>query len=396
MGRGKPGGGVDIHGDGLRIRFSYQGKRYSELLALKPTAANIKAAERIAGDVRLKIRLGVFDYRATFPNSKNVQVAAPEAMTLGHYAPIWLGTLAKAKSTTKDYTNTINNFWVPRLGHKAMAEIVHTDCATAVAEKSKVGTSGKRINNMLIPVRKLFKAAVADRIIDRSPFAEIENLTHQAPPIDPFTRDEMTAILAHMQSHYPEVVWNYYHFAFATGLRPSELIALQWGDIDWKTKTVRVQRAIVLGDEKVTKTSRVRDVDLTDFAMVALIHQKKHTFMRGHNGASTPNIFCTPEGDNWPNEKRQRIRFFQPTLRACGIRLRVPYNTRHTFATINLMAGINPNYIASQLGHTTTAMLFQKYAKWIPGVDDGRSAAQMNAAFRQQATPIEASPSASG
>jgi integrase len=104
--------------------------------------------------------------------------------------------------------------------------------------------------------------------------------------------------------------------------------------------------------------------------------------MRGPNH----HIFCTPEGTPWPNEKRQRLRFFQPTLRALGIRQRVPYNTRHAFATINLMAGINPNYIASQLGHTTTAMLFQRYAKWIPGADDGRAAAQMDTAFRTSAT----------
>ncbi|HTC82781.1 MAG TPA: tyrosine-type recombinase/integrase, partial [Rhizomicrobium sp.] len=117
-------------------------------------------------------------------------------------------------------------------------------------------------------------------------------------------------------------------------------------------------------------------VDLTDFAMVALLRQKAHTFMK-----NTGVIFCTPEGDPWPNEKRQRLRFFQPALKACGVRARVPYNTRHTFATIDLMAGINPNYIASQLGHTNTAMLFQRYAKWIPGADDGRAAAQMNSAF---------------
>lgn len=136
-------------------------------------------------------------------------------------------------------------------------------------------------------------------------------------------------------------------------------------------------RAIVLGDEKDTKTSRIRHIDLTDFAMEAFIRQKKHTFMRDPNGP----IFCNPEGEPWPNEKRQRQRFFHPTLRACGIRGRDAYNTRHTFATINLMAGINPNYIANQLGHTTTAMLFQRYAKWIPGADDGRSASQMDSAF---------------
>src|SRR6185312_10213627 len=138
--------------------------------------------------------------------------------------------------------------------------------------------------------------------------------------------------------------------------------------------------ALVLGDEKVTKTSRIRHVDLTDFALAPLLRQKAHTFMRGLDAP----IFCTPEGAPWPNEKRQRLRFFLPALKACGIRQRVPYNTRHTFATVNLMAGLNPNYIASQLGHTTTAMLFQRYAKWIPGADDGRSAAQMNAAFAQQ------------
>jgi len=92
-------------------------------------------------------------------------------------------------------------------------------------------------------------------------------------------------------------------------------------------------------------------------------------------------IFCCPEGTSWANEQRQRDDFFYPALKACGIRKRVAYNTRHTFATINLMAGINPVYIASQLGHTTTAMLFQKYAKWISRADDGRQAAQMNAAF---------------
>src|SRR6185312_11179043 len=109
----------------------------------------------------------------------------------------------------------------------------------------------------------------------------------------------------------------------------------------------------------------------------ALIRQKKFTFMQEPDAP----IFCCPEGTSWANEQRQRDDFFYPALKACGIRKRVAYNTRHTFATINLMAGINPVYIASQLGHTTTAMLFQRYAKWIPNADGGRSAAQMDAAF---------------
>lgn len=385
MGRGRRGTGVDAKGGALRIRFTYKGKRRAEMVALPPTAANLVAAKRLSDRIRQEIALGVFNYAVTFPDSKfakaQVQTEAETAKTFAEYAPTWLGTLAKAKSTTKGYKNSINNFWVPKLGDKALADIRHTDCATAIAEKASEGATGKTINNLLIPARKLFKAAVADRIIDRSPLSEVENLPHQQPEIDPFMREEMTKILAHMESHHPEVVWNYFQFAFATGIRPSELIALRWGDVDWNKRTIKVSRALVLGAEKVTKTNRIREVDLTGFALVALGRQKAHTFMVGHNSGDKTPIFCNPEVEPWPSEKRQRLRFFQPAVKACGIRARDAYNTRHTFATINLMAGINPNYIASQLGHTTTAMLFQRYAKWIPNADGGRSAAQMDAAF---------------
>ncbi|EJL26614.1 phage integrase family protein [Caulobacter sp. AP07] len=44
-------------------------------------------------------------------------------------------------------------------------------------------------------------------------------------------------------------------------------------------------------------------------------------------------------------------------------RRRGAYQTRHTFATIPLMGGINPAYIARQLGHASLAMVFKVYAK---------------------------------
>jgi integrase len=45
------------------------------------------------------------------------------------------------------------------------------------------------------------------------------------------------------------------------------------------------------------------------------------------------------------------------------------------------MAGVNPAYIATQLGHADTTMLFKHYAKWIKGADSGAEAAKARAAF---------------
>ena len=47
--------------------------------------------------------------------------------------------------------------------------------------------------------------------------------------------------------------------AACLGLRASELVGLQWGDFDWKTLEVHIQRGVVIGrvDEvKTTKANR--------------------------------------------------------------------------------------------------------------------------------------------
>ena len=61
--------------------------------------------------------------------------------------------------------------------------------------------------------------------------------------------------------------------------------------------------------------------------------------------------------------------------------MRDAYQTRHTYATLALMAGVNPAYIARQLGHANMAMLFKHYSKWIDGADAGREKSKLNKVF---------------
>jgi len=48
--------------------------------------------------------------------------------------------------------------------------------------------------------------------------------------------------------------------------------------------------------------------------------------------------------------------------------VRRPYQCRHTAATLWLGAGENPEWIARQLGHTTTEMLFRVYSRYVPNL----------------------------
>jgi integrase len=122
--------------------------------------------------------------------------------------------------------------------------------------------------------------ALNDGVIDRNPLDKLvlsklinKKTSHSDWEVDPFDQDEIKAILNEATGQ----ARNLFQFAFFAGLRTSELIALEWDDIDWLKGMVRVSRAVVLKQEKGTKTkSGSRDVLLLPPALEAL-KIKKHS-----------------------------------------------------------------------------------------------------------------------
>ncbi|EQB03964.1 conjugal transfer protein TraH [Sphingobium baderi] len=256
-----------------------------------------------------------------------------------------------------------------------VTEIFRTGSLLAHAAARVGASEWAGVMRARVPLRGIFELAVDDELLERSPLDRIKSQKHQKREPDPFDREETEQILAYMRDHYDEQVWNWYEFAFGTGMRPSEQIVVQWRDVDWKRQTIRIERARVRAVEKSTKTRTVRDIDLTPRMMAVLQRQKAHSFMRGLDSP----IFINPVTNTpWPDVQDQRKLYFHPTLRALGIRSRDAYQTRHTYATTALMGGVNPAYISRQLGHRSAAMLFRHYSKWIDHGDFGREAAKLN------------------
>ena len=239
-----------------------------------------------------------------------------------------------------------------------------------------LAVAGKTLNNYLIPLRGVFEFARRDGAIDSNPAAAIENAPVQKPAPDPFTLPEVEAILDNLAEREDTQVVNYFAAAFFAGFRPSEQIALRWSDVDFEQRTVRVQRAVVRGQAKnSTKTYLVRDVELSDRAWAAIEAQRAHTQLAGKE------IFWNPAtGAPWA-DIRSQLRIWQRCVKRLGLRYREPYQARHTFATLALMAGANPSYIARQLGHTNANMLFRVYSKWIDGADKSRERDKLNVGF---------------
>lgn len=359
--------GIEQHGHVLRVSFPFQGQRCRELLGWEPTQANWARAAKLRADVLRAINAGTFQYATYFPNSPR---AAAKTRNFHTVAQEWLDAQELAHSTGESYTTILNRQWLPRLGKLAIGEITPGVLKRAIKDCGFKTT--KTRNNAVSPLRMVFEFAQGEHYISENPAAGIKHLETESPESDPFTLQEMQKILAWLKKYADEQMHNYFRYAFFSGLRSSELIALQWSKVDFNNGSVRVDAAQVLGRVKKTKTEKARDVEMNAQSRATLLSQKKHTFLAGQH------VFLNGgTGKPYYNHQAPWL-----ALRACmkaeGIRHRPAYNTRHSYATMLLMAGSNPYWVSKQLGHASLEMTLKVYGKWIKGADQGREIGKLD------------------
>jgi integrase len=360
------------------LTFTLDGKSQRHTLMIGgapmlPTPANLKYAARLAAEIRDRIKHGTFSLAEYFPASG----AGAGPVTVSAQLDTWLAGTRLEESSHAGYVSCAK-FWKETIGDKPLRALKHSDILTALATRPDL--SGKTINNRMSVLREALAVAVLDGLIPDNPAANVKSAKHQKPPIDPFTADEAEAIIADMVKHYDPQVANYATFKFFTGLRTGESFGLKWPNVDLASKHMAVEESVVRNiEKKSTKTHVARMVFLNSRAMDAIKAQKAHTFIAGEH------VFHDPrDGKRWGGEPKFRW-FWLPTLKRLGIRHRPPYNTRHSYATMMLMAGMTPAFCAGQMGHSVDVFL-RTYAKWIPGAGDATEMAKLESRITRTGT----------
>ncbi|WNL39304.1 site-specific integrase [Halomonas sp. PAMB 3232] len=268
----------------------------------------------------------------------------------------------KAFSQPKKPYNYLNPFFT-YFGHMMLAELNRGHVRTWAATLT---CSNKRISNIISPLRAALDDAMHDELIASNPLAAWHYRKIEPPKesddIDPFTAEEQAAILAALPSDCLPLV----QFAFWSGLRTSELVALEWGDIDWRQKRCRITRAITQaakGTAETTKTTAgTRTIDLLPRALEALNKQKALSLLH-----PSGRVFLNPRtGEPWAGDQAIRKTLWTHALKRAGVRYRRPYQTRHTYASMMVSAGEPLAWVSKQMGHTSVVTTARIYSGWIP------------------------------
>jgi integrase len=366
--------GVEVFRNALRVRFTYNGVRRCETLPYPATQKGIAAASKLRDQVISLIRHGLLDddkYAELFPGSGTV---TGSALNFGQYAQLWLDSREITLGTRNNYKGALNLYWVPRLALVRIDLITPTLIRTIITSTSWASPGVKR--NALTKLSTVLKSAVSDGLLSKNPAEAIELPKRNRKEIDPFTLDEANRIIVQLYAHehWPGRIYAaFYEFVFFTGLRLSEALALRWDAIDFNKKVAHVCRTVALGEiAERTKTGGDRFVLLNDRALHALAFAREYAERRKSGVGKvleTPYIFPPSKNGEYVKQTSDIHKQWRPALLALGIRYRPPYNCRHTYATICLMSGLNPAFIAQQLGHSVQ-MLLSTYARWINSSSD--------------------------
>jgi integrase len=273
-----------------------------------------------------------------------------EGLVFGEVAKQWVEIKQKEirSSTLTDYRSAMNAHVLPKIGNVPIREIDYLEVQKLI---SGMSCSGKRLKNVLTPVREVFKFAQLAAIIEKNPMDLIKGPKTHKPEINPLSMEEVNLFLEHVDPDYK----NFFTIAFFTGMRFGEMCGLKWRNVDFVHGVIKVRETRVKGEELPPKTSRsVRDVNMLAPVIEALREQRKRTM------GKSEYVFLNQHGRpllvKWVHSY-----IWRPALDAAGLKRRRLYETRHTFATLMLDAGELPGWVQKMMGHETLQMIHERY-----------------------------------
>jgi len=312
---------------------------------------------------------GTFDYLKRFPDGNKARLfkpKTPQVETVGQYFQGWIERKKPPfvrPALERDYRQQYNNYIKGRFEYTKLADVDLPSLEKfRIYLREERGLSLKSCRNIIDGTfRAMMRDARIDGLVEKDVFANLRWPRISQPKPDPFTDEERDNILKHFNDknrfYYPFV-----YVQFWTGMRPSEALALRWGDIDLKAGRASITKSRYYGAENATKTGgSERDASLLPM-VVELLKATKPL-----HATENDYVFKNQEGSPI-NEDKWRKKHWYRALRALGIKPRKFYATKHTYISVALSANVNIKWLAEQCG-TSVAMIEKHYGRYIK--DDG-------------------------
>lgn len=320
---------------------------------------NRHIAERRLAQVMAEIHTGTFHQ--------------PKPILFCEFAQKWLREYAQGAvkpSTWETYRILIDHRLNPAFGNLPLSHLTPEEIQGFLASLLRDHKlAPKTANNTLILLKTILKYAKRWSYLRENPAQDIQRYRIEPKEMDFLNPEEIRLFLQNSDEPYRTL----FLAALLTGMRRGELLALQWGDIDWNQNRIYVKRSIYWRSKKDKDPNEVSWVFVTPKSrlsrrtIVMSPRLKEGLELHRMTCPVSPHdlVFCTRSGgplepDNVVHQE------FLPSLARAGLRRIRFHDLRHTFTALLIAQGENVKFIQNQLGHASATTTLDRYGHLMP------------------------------
>lgn len=304
----------------------------------------------------------------------------PTKLTVALFLKDWLDNrIAKGvirPNTAEEYGEIMNRYVIPRCGSVKLADLRPFHIEDILSSMDGLSPNTKR--HCLTVFHSAIQRAVKWGLVHANPIDAVERPASKRPTVRAFSRDEAFQFMEEARGDEFET---FFHVALYTGMRPEEMVGLQWQYVDLNAMVIRVRQTVIwLKGSKwefaKPKTKRgVRDIPIPPSLAARLREHKR----RQSEESMKVRRFYRDDldlvfGDRLGLPLRYEnisSRHMKPICKRAGLGRASLYTFRHTFATLLLAAGENVKIVSELLGHASVVITMDCYCHVLPSMSEG-------------------------
>ena len=316
----------------------------------------------------------LFEYEAAAQYEEEQKRFKPSEITFADFVEqVWLPSkinMDEVRTTTIVFHKSMLKIILPYFQGKQLKEITDKDITKYLDYLRKDYCSAKKkplapksVRHHYCTLNLIFSYAVKLDYIEKNPLAKVDTPKLVKHKVNALSKAETQIFIQEIQK-LPLWLKTMYNLLITTGIRRGECFGLQWQDVDFINRLIRIKRSvtytsmsgIIVGLPKTQ--AGLREIPLTD-GMINLLQEYKSK----ENAAATAFVFhseTSPFDPHHPDFATDHLKKF---MKKIGLPDMSPHDLRHTCASLLLQSGADIKSVQDILGHADASTTLNFYVK---------------------------------
>jgi integrase len=291
------------------------------------------------------------------------------SIRLGRFLEEWLTTTIEPNclsvNTAASYRGIVDRHLIPVLGSKRLRDLTVLDVDHLLHQKYEAGLSSSTVQRIRMTLMKALRHAERRDLVTRNVAALTDLRRATRRNGRSLTPEQARQLLTASDEHPLGIT---VQLGLYLGLRPGEVLGLQWSDIDFNERTLSVRRSLKRENNQLRfgppKTNgSMRTLKISEPLAYSLRHhfaeQQRQRTVAGELWHEFDLVVSTEIGTPFdPSNSRRALNGF---CDRAGIGHWSPNELRHSFASLMSLSGAPMEEVADAMGHVDTRMTSQIY-----------------------------------